>query len=913
MNLQFKRLAALAISHMIILCSLNITFAEDLKYNPDFYNEASGVVNTLGIYSGSGEISQIVTRYSAIEALTDLAVQCSHVQAGDIDAGNYFSDIGDEQKEAVGIAIKCGMITIPRDGLFHPDDAVDFEFITYAASSVIGYTEEMKKNPLADRKLRADLGDNLRSDFSSGITTGDLCVIIYNLLNQNYMKMYESELSDESILSGVFRTGVLKARMIADNQSDINDNIAILSDDVIFKSGNNEYMLSSNNADYSEFMGRMCKVYYNVDTDEIIYICAESDDLKEYINADEFDGFSLKDRRISYRVAASGSHWGRTYKQKSIVIPQGTDIIYNGQFTLNHEAVYNILEGNSLNVGDIKLYDTNNDGKVDLMNVSAYYDVRVDMVDSKDGAVFDVLSGRRIDFVPEDESSIKLQIINDSGNKTDFSNFAKNDILSVYEGLSDYKMIKIVQCSEKISGTVSSVYDDGGIMTVKVDDESYKLSKTYQQYSSGIEIGNTYNFLLNSSGAIASFIPNDAVYDTIGAVVSATKMENSDTAANITIFTVNGEIKKFVTRDKWYVENCRVYESDSALYYKLSGSEHHIRELKTQFVQFKVDAENHLVRIDFPKENAQEGELSYTLGMNYTEEVYDNPGAYVLRYKTNGRYFFPKDAGSSCMNFIGTTSNTKFIKVPSKAVEGTDEDDYSVAGSIANDEEVACVGYTFTPGNAVADVVVLVSDGASKITNGSYNYVIKSISQAINKEEDIGYKIEAYSRTGSIMTFETEDLFVPEYDMNTAKLTGNESDLGIGDTIKVSVTANGLCSSVAKIYDADEKKSYFTLNPNYWYAGDRMIYGSVYSVNDTALAYYVGKEPEGLNPKGNIHIHGIRTDNVVIVVDLSKKGDERVITGSSADIIGYTADKVNYSHILLSTGYGEQNLLVCYK
>ncbi len=909
MYLKTRRITALFAALILLLTGSGISFAESASYNSGYYEEARGVLNALEIYTGGG-VAQSVTRMEALRALTALREKIvPHIASGD-DEKVYFYDVDESDREAVSIALRSGMICLSDDGCFYPDMPADYSFLEYACESLAGYNDEMRKSKSMGAAPLLNLRKNLRADMGSEIKTGDFCVILYNLLNSNYITLVNNDLSKETIMESVFRTYKRTARLVSLYNSDIGENIRAAKGDAIFKSGSEEYTLFCGELDVDEFMGRSCKVFYNIDDEKIVYICPARDDLICHISAGEFQDFSEDDRILSYKTVVSGSHWGKTYRRESVKIPKTADIIYNGQFTLKHSEVYNALSGNTLNIGDIYLYDTNGDGAADLVSISAYYDIRVEAVLESEGNVIDKITKKSYNFIPKSENAVDLTIRTSSGKSLTLGSLSKGDIISVYEGLADYKKIVIVKSEKDITGICTRLTNDGYAL---IDDEEYKLSNTFIINGGSIKIGESSRFLLNAGGEIAAVVSSDKAFRSIGAVVSANKYADGDAQARITIFSVDGESETYITREKWYIDDSPVYEKNDALYFKQNGEEKKLKSLNAHLVHFKTDADGKISKITFPKKDASNGELSFSGGMTDADRIYENPNAYKLRYKTNGSTFIPAGSGSANMNFIVTDSDTKFIKIPSSSAEYISPESFSTVSGISNDYESACIGYSLTSGSYISDIVVMISDSTSSIDADSRDYVVKNISVAVNKENVAAKKIECYERRGSVVVFETESEYIPNYSMQTGKITDDEAEIGIGDVIKVSVGSNGLCNAVAKIVDADKQKCLYSSNPEYWYAGNRIVFGSVYAVDGRVIAYMVGKEPSGTNAAGSLQLHGLRSDLSVIVVDTEKKREEAVKIGSYNDFIGYTTDAANYSHIFLSTSYGEQNMVVCYK
>lgn len=845
-----KRLIAclLVLSTVFSLMMAMPVIADDTDYNMQNVEYAAKVLSGLDIYKKSSSASNQITRLDFVTALYEI-INSNNTFPFDENNVKFITDVTDGDKKYVELALKRGLIKKPADGKFNPDGTVDMDFAAYAFAAMLGYFPDLQAESHLNRAQIMGLLKGVQN--YGALTYADFVLMLYNMLDANFLEQvsYGSEnkfdVSEETVLEHFFGLEKFNARFIANSYTDLSDAINMADGCIALQRAKDGIIETYKcSYDYSEeLLGRNLVVYYNTKDKAVVYmIVTKKDECLAEINGSDFLGFEKSDRKLYYQKMTSGSRWEESYKSDYVTIPVNVDVIYNGQFTQNHQIVFDILENKSnLNIGKVAVYDINGDSKADLLKVDAYSNILVEAVNDVDKTISDSLSGTRTVL---DENVIDgiVRIQDTAGESINLSQIKKNDVASVYTGMGKNPLIRVVVCNKTKNEYLISSYEKDDRQYIKTENTEYTVSAELAASEKDIAPGREVTLGLDHMGYIVRVTGSDAVYNNIGSVVEMKILGTFTKKLEIRIYTANGEFVTYTTADKLYADDNKVTVTDDSWTYvdKRGATINLLKELQKGIIQFRVNSADEINRIYFPSKESRDGILTYSAGMARPEEVFDNPKKFALRYKTNGKYFIPNASGTDVMNFVALASGAKIMTVPSANIIIDREKYYKISSSIKNDTKATAVGYTFTEGSMKSDLVVIVNEGSVSIESSSY-YIVKDVYSSLNSDNSAVLTIDCMNSSGNVSTFVGEDVAVPQCDPDTGKIINQKVELNVGDVIKVALGATGEISAVGKMYDSVTKTGTL-LNPTYWYANKRFVYASVYDVDDNVVSYVVGKD-----------------------------------------------------------------------
>ncbi|MDD6710534.1 MAG: hypothetical protein PUE27_00365 [Sharpea porci] len=917
------------IINLIIVASIVLSYivfpSVSQAYDESNYQQLAesryNVLSSLKIYEGNYSVSSGITRIDVVKSLIKIVDKVSYAYAYD---GYDFNitDIGEADKKDIEVAIKKGFIRIPSDGKFYPDAYADYDFVSYALVAMTGYIFDLDNNQYKSHAASLGLSDNLRPDSGNNFSAADFVIMLDNFLNSKYIVVdYQHNVSyttsSDTVLEGMF--GIRKAewRLVANSYTDLNGTNTVANNNLVFRDKYN-YLYTNLQCDYDydeTLMGRQLEVYYDIEDEKILYMQPKrlNDCIIEIIGNSIVD-FDYKTRKLSYNVLTSGDRWNQKFDIKTKKVPAEMDIIFNGQFTLEHDYVYRVLNGEEdLNISRVYLYDIDGDSDPDMMRVDAYTDYQVKSINKEDGkkSILDSLSGNRITI--NDGNNDVLSIKNSNGDNIKFEDIKKDDVVSVFKGLGSVNYTKLVVSDRTETEYLKEMRIDNNKYTFGTEDYVYGISQGSVSNTANISLGKAYKLYIDAFGLVVNYEISDTIYDSIAAVVKLYIQDDGDNTLSARLFTASGNFVSYDFADKWYVDgSLATFDGDAWMYTSAKKGKVKVADmLKKEVFQFELNSKGKIRNIYLPSEQSENTKLSYTMGMLNTQNIINEPNNNKMWYKRNGNYFIPSGSGTSKMNFIVLNANAKVITIPSASVVDDRETFFKVNdGQLTNDYEAAAIGYSFSPDSTTSDLVVIFADGSSDISHSPY-YVVTDVNTGLNKDDTAVMMLSLMKNDGSVSTFYGEDTEIIECNPETGNKVNDSVEVNVGDVVKIALNPAGEVNAVAKCYDSKNKTGTM-LNPTYWYTGERFVYGSVYDLDNRSVAYVTGSE---INPytdfRNNLHLVGLTAQQAVIVKP-GRKNKQIVEYGTIDSVIGYKESQEIYSRMALAGGYGEVSLLVFY-
>lgn len=900
------------ISACIMLLSININvFAASDRgdtYNEKLYSAAFGLINALdvGVSINENSVDSDITRIELLRDAYKILNKCTPLE--NTNNGKLsLTDVEEADKVYLEFAAYCGLINY-QDKYFYPDRLADFEFARRAILCLISYYNDNTINIY----LKNELTKGIRKSAPTSFKAGDAYVMIYNLLISN--NPYTT-FGEKSLLKGLYGLEKVKVRVIGNSLGSYSGEAA--NEGRVKVEFSNGYIDDfSYSGDTKDILGRYVYIYYNAQEESITYMTLyNNDDIIAEFNETQFVSFDSDTRKIYWKEFKSSNRWETSYIEKKKDITKTVDIIYNGVFISNQSKVYDILENNTENIDKIQLISTDMSQNIDLIKIDAYTTAYVVNVNSDGYVIRDKASGRLITLDPNEDVE-KITVEGTDGNPIDFESIAAKSVISIFDIPAKKQRYKLIVSKNAADGTVSTVKKDENRRIITADGIEYQIANGLSEYADDMQLNTSYILYADHNGLIAGYELGSLVCDNVGGIISMAFNE-ADYSFGFRIYTIAGEIKDFTTSGKFMVNSAKVKVNDDlTIMFKNENDDDatmSIGEFKKYvqkgLVQYKLDSEGKIRDLIIPGKKAKAGNIGYTLGMNNPDDTIANPTNGRMRYKKNSQFFIPHE-NASIHNFTAVKSDTKVINIPS--VEFTDRENYYSLGSLndlRNDYQAAVLAYTFDGANSVTADIIAIVQGGARAPSGSVFYIVKKITDSINKEGEIGKLIQCVDVSSGVeVEFTTESKEFPKYESSGSK--GEPLDISVGDIIQIGTNAYGDASAFKLTYDCDKGKVQ-NVKENTWYVDLRLVYAHVYSVSDSHFTYVCLNQGETIDPSKEykIQIGGCKS---VILVD--QNGDDcEIKVGTPSSLVGYIDDPENYSRIIYLTIYGETRACVAYR
>lgn len=869
-----------------------------------FAQESTGsteieLLNRLNITEWTAEMP--VTRAQFVDAVMKSTYGSEVVNAF---AGNVmsFNDIPVDYwaNGSLSMAKFYGVIHGTENNNFEPEGNVSFEMASkiivnavcrgMMAENAGGYPSGYINQASALKITKGLLVENYNE-----LTQGEAAVMLRNLLdvkvlsskNENGKTVYYYEDSySETYLQKIHNVRYFDGRIITNENTSIDSNKTVMENHVIVEDmiTGDSAIFDEGETDASKWLAKRAKVYYfDNDMPEIVFLELKNNQEILEIDGSQIVAVDKGDKKIRIEIEKQLNRFNVSVSKEKIEFSTEINLLHNGIFTTDVNAVFNILNGETEeNVDSITMYDNDNDGEYDIASVNTYYTVDIDytLEDENKIVLSDRISGRK--FEVEKNSDTKIVKLSKEGMDYNDTAIRKGDIVSVSSAKGEMALYTLHISNETITDTPVMLADD----KVSSRIAEYEISRTLitEDAVKNILFEKEYVFSLDHKGRIAGYEPVENIADNYFFINRLLMDETGNGTFIIKGCTLGGEVKTLVGTNKLIIDDTKCTEKNINYCKGL---------VENNLVDCKYNADGEVTKIILPSDNPELGVLSNVTGI-------DNSNSVKTRYKSSPKVFFADGEAT-----VAITSNTKVLHVPSETLisQGASLRDYCESGSMSdfvNDEYYSIKAYYTKPDSVAADIVVAYNNGGSKITTTDTVIVIgKAGIIAINGEESVSTKIEglrngvAYEMCSANETFEDKD--------------GNTVELGEGDIVQMSTNVYGDCVEVKMLYD--HSADYVDISQSFS-SSIRTMRGSIYSHDSTA--FYMVKNKWDIS-ESDIKFDSIEVNVFPTRIVVYDEEERELRTGTIADIVDFRDSNSNYSRVVYSSTFGYGKVLVIYK
>lgn len=715
-----------------------------------------------------------------------------HGYNGEEMGSSRFLDVEDEyfaKNEISYLAMHSIVNGVSRDR-FNPGQSIRVEDAYRVVCNALGYTDYVLKNYNSFSEAAASLELDKGISKSEMLSKKDAVKLLYNALN--------TEILEIEYKGGAYSVNFNSGKTPLSEWLELD-----YAEGIVFSAGdakiNNDYKTGGlvvgdlsfstlKEDNFYDYLGYYCRAYFDIETEEVKVLIKlqNKNDVSEY----ETDFLSFEDGILTYNPIG---------KKKSIAINPQDDVVLNGVPVLaeNREKAINDANGKIV-INEVSGYD----GKIVLINsFNTFY---AGGLSEEDFIVYDkIIPGRMLELDSE-KSDIYMSF--SSGEGCDFSKINSGDVFTVLNhGANGDKTVIISR--EKVSGVVSSVSEDEGIITVS--GINYELSGDFLNSKNDLPApGKQVTLYLDAFSEIA-YIEEGNTDGYVYGFLYKTIVSEDDDVLRFKIYTKDGEFVTVDTEDKLRVDGA-VYSENSekikALSESNSGNETY------RLIRFRKNTQNKVFDVDTTAKGATEDS-------DKTLKKVHSLGSEGSLYKMVPKAF--GGTGEIGLQVV-TDSSTVIMTVPSKGVNDTNV--FKIGKSFENDVKYSFEAYKSDSDNIPADVLVFYEETA---TVDKYAYGIISDLKVIydSSEEEVVTAVTVITSTMGEKVFNANS----EFDIKSSKVIDSEKLItpDKGDIIKLALNSQSQIMGIEVMYDADEESWLAPSTPYGSIYNDHFYYGTI--------------------------------------------------------------------------------------
>lgn len=523
------------------------------------------------------------------------------------------------------------------------------------------------------------------------------------------------------------------------------------------------------NVDADKYVGMKCEAYLSEDdaTEGIRAVVPDKKVEHITIKAEQFEAYNHSNRKLSYYAGKDDT------KRYTEELEQSVAVIVNG-FGLESFSESDF----AIDDGYINLYDNDSNGRYDLVVIEAARYFVVSSIGDMSRTIYNKITydtDLKSINVDEREEDNKVCIKKD-GKIITLSDIATNEVLEIYYNpKAKRRIINITVSGSTLTGTLNAM--DGDYETVKIDNQEYKVSKSYvrakdkkDKYAPDFKTGNYYRFYLNEDLEIVA--ADEGELDSVKAgylfKTFSGEMESVfATAYLLKIFTEDGEWQKYMLAEKVSLNGERRTLAEN-VYQQIAITD----GSRGQFILYKLNKNQEIVELRTAKNGLLDDDKEFD-SLGYQNLIYRNSA--VPSFDTE--YYFSSDC--------------KLFHVPYTYKE---EDFEIITRSwFANDTSYEVNLYQVNEFNAAKYILV---NGTQTMVNSQVNsgavMLVSDTSFTLNHDDCVVRQIEGISGFLTKYSVKFSDIALEKRNVNGSYIyTEQHAEINRGDLIRFKTDANG--------------------------------------------------------------------------------------------------------------------------
>lgn len=826
-----KRILCLALSVMMALGCMSIAaFADDaasttkdnsgaIKFSDvgdsEIYTDAVKTLNLMGVINGypdgTFKPNDNVTRaeFTAMLMRTLKLGSIGSTSAAELP----FSDVDDNNSDInwaipnINTAYARGVINGYEDGTFRPSANVAYEEAVKMIVCTLGYGANVDVSITPWYANFIQIGSQLgitktAQRIGAAETPASRACIAQLLYDSLDVKLIENgEKTDRTILNSylgyVKNTGVISSNQ----QTSLTEPDVNLRDDEIRITAREEngseqtYTYKTADTSLKNYLGYEVDFYYKDNSASIreLAMCMIKSTEPLVINSKNIESSGTTANQIKYYQNLDDD------KEKTINLESDNVVIYNGKLSGSNANNSRFSTDLIPAVGEIKLIDSDNNGKYDVLDITSY---DVYYVSSKAAATYEVVdnmlhSGENNKIKLDISSDDNLTIVNKNGSTVNFSSIATGNVVCVAASKSDNGgtvITRAVVLTDKVTGTVSGT---SGNDKITISNKEYRFSDlapwVKDSSKDAPKMQDSGTFYLDINGDIVAFSKN-ATTDNMkyGYLMSYSNSDDpfeSDVAIKIRNSSNNED-------RVWTYKNTKLngdtYNDGYAVINKLKETAQYAYNGDTNGIQQLVKYST--------KTSGGKTVLDKIVTLRGNDDVLTSGGDVsndrLTRLKTvDGKKFTYSSSSGKLTGTDGTvitlTSSAIVFTVPDARSDYESIAKTSVSSTFKNNGTYDIDVYDVSTSNIPKVVVALGKDSSQAVNSASPVYVLTEKSQGTNDDGTMdlfkGFKSSPDSASGTFSDW-----------ISTSTSSSVISDMTEGDIYRAGMDKDGYSTIESK-------------------------------------------------------------------------------------------------------------------
>lgn len=728
-----------------------------------------------------------------------------------------FSDVKDHWAKCyIKTAYDLKIINGFEDGTFKPDDLVTYEQALKMMVCALNYgvsAEAQGGYPAGYIKEADDLKltSNVVSQAASEPALRQIIAqVVYNALEVEMME-YNSgkgmwEKSDKTLLNDYLKVKKVRGTLIGAEDTKTNEcNVTLIKDQIAVKpvSGSSDIIVLNLGGFEDKTIGEFAKLLGNEMT--FYYRQGDNDADKELKILDDE---TSKNSTLTVNYKNLSSCDGKTFKYvdgpstKSLKLADDVTVIYNGQAISGFPITVKARRGgsdttaNSMSEllgywlgsddkysirGEVKFTDTGDTGVQKIVSINDYKT----MIAYKSPTTSNyrlqnkLKSAEYIDLNPDDIS--RTIYIEKNGKAIKATEIKADDVVSYAESI-DGSILNVYVVSETITGTVNSINDTEG--TITISNKEYDLGEGCKEYihekeGKTLSSGQEGTFYLDKLGAVV-YGKLKAVAENPYAYITAVNEASAEDTAYVTLYLPTTSTKGTST-----------YKLASKV--KINGVQYKtyseaVAQLKATAAAANPDASVSGLYTSGTVENADYSqpvrvkvsgnEISEINTLDSSELSQNEDSAKIVRYKELKKYYYNssnfRTGGSNGSLEFTVNSKTTVLFVPQDRSEKNEYTKKTPSNAFKGDANYWVEAYDVNKSNVASLVIMYGSNTRLNTPDASTAYSIVA-----KKAEDV-YDSAEDTTTSKITVYENNTQTKSWTALNSSEF----SDVAPGDVIQ---------------------------------------------------------------------------------------------------------------------------------
>lgn len=597
-------------------------------------------------------------------------------------------------KNDIAYFYNAGLIDGSGSNTFSPDDDITYAQAVRMSVDLLGYKDYTLKKYGAYPAgyIRAANGLELSKGLSVGgtddiLTAVDAVTLLYNCA-MTCIAVPEAFDNDGKVSYKPDKSKYLLSeyRNIYYDKGIVKDNgiVSLLggeSDEDKARIGDKTFYIGSD-MDLTDYIGCKVEFFYvsKNGTETLLWVSEDKSNKVLIIKSDELlpEDAEYNSHRIIYTV---------NDKKRSANIDEYADMIYNNSLCNNYG-----IEKIKPKSGSIKLIDSNDDGKYDVVAVNEFQNLFVSSVSSERNSV----CGRYGNSLMLDD--YKTVRIFKSGAAVTLAEIQKDTVLSYIES-ADKRCLYVYVNSAGSVEKLNTVLKDGNDTYYTFESGKYRLANSLKELiDSGkynipvVQTGNRYKYFLDIDGDIAALdLDNEALqYAFLVDGMKENKAFANDGSVRLKLVLKDGSVVTAVTADKVRFNGASGAKGSDVLDAAVLNG-----EIVQQVVKVAFNGDGNIKEVELASDVAESSEYGYdkrkfTCDYTNSSAIYNTDNCYIFsnKYFVNGETVcFVKYINKDGSADYGVIPYTTFSNGSEYNIKLYDCDEYLTAAAMSVEKE----------------------------------------------------------------------------------------------------------------------------------------------------------------------------------------------------------------------------------